>query len=145
MFDRGNTVVRQLTALMHVAPLTTCTFKFSRALAACYTDLTSPSFPLRMILEAIHTCHGPRLGTLACMERVCYQTSLAASHSPPSRSSGRAAKPCVEGGEGLANIALDCISTDQSDLTEAIRSNFIHDSRGCKPSRSRSISLAESV
>ena len=39
-------------------------------------------------------------------------------------------------GEGLENIALDCVSTDQSDLTEAIRSNFIHDPRGSKPSRS---------
>ena len=71
--------------------------------------------------------------------------SLAASPSPPGRSSGRAAKPRAEGGEGLANIALDCVSTDQSDLTEAIRSNFIHDSRGCKPSRSRTISPVESV
>ena len=71
--------------------------------------------------------------------------SLAASPSPPGRSSRRAAKPRAEGGEGLANIALDCVSTDQSDLTEAIRSNFIHDSRGCKPSRSRAISPVESV
>ena len=68
--------------------------------------------------------------------------SLAASPSLPSRSSGQATKPCTEGGEGLANIAFDCISTDQSDLTEAILSNFIHDSRGCKPSRSRAISPA---
>ena len=47
--------------------------------------------------------------------------SLAASPSPPGR---RAAKPRKDGGEGLANIALDCVSTDQSDLTEAIRSNY---------------------
>ena len=71
--------------------------------------------------------------------------SLATSPSPPGGSSGRAAKPRVEGGEGLANIALDCVSTDQSDLTEAIRSNFIHDSRGCKSSRSHAISPVESV
>ena len=43
--------------------------------------------------------------------------SPAASPSPPGRSSSHAAN-----GEGLGNIALDCISTDQSDLTEAIRS-----------------------
>ena len=67
------------------------------------------------------------------------------SPSPPGRSSGRAVKPRAEGGEGLANIALDCISTDQSDVTEGIRSSFIHDSRGCKPSCLRAISLAESV
>ena len=66
--------------------------------------------------------------------------SLAASPSLPGRSSG-----CMEGGEGLATIALDCVSTDQSDLTEAIRSNFIHDARGCKPSCSRAISPVESV
>ena len=77
----------------------------------------------------------------ACMLGI----SLAASPSPPGRSSGRAAKPRAEGGEGLANIALDCVSTDQSDLTEAIHSNFIHDSRGCKPSRSRAVSPVESV
>ena len=65
--------------------------------------------------------------------------SLAASPSPPGR-------PVQAGGrEGLANIALDCVSTDQSDLTEAIRSNFIHDSRGCKQSHMRAISPAESV
>ena len=69
--------------------------------------------------------------------------SLATSPSPPGRLSGRAEGR--EGGEGLANIALDCISTHQSDLTEAIRSSFIHDSCGCKPSRLRAISLAESV
>ena len=69
--------------------------------------------------------------------------SLAASPSLPGRSSGRAAKPRTEGGEGLTNIALDCVSTDQSDLSEAIRFNFIHDSRGCKPSRSRAISPLE--
>ena len=68
-----------------------------------------------------------------------HEFSLAASPSPPGRSSGRTA-----GGEGLANIALHCVLTDQSDLTEAI-CNFIHDSRGCKPSRSRAISPAESV
>ena len=62
-----------------------------------------------------------------------------------SRSSGRTAKPRAEGGEGLTNIALDCISTDQSDLTEAIRSNVIHDSHDCKPSRLRAISPAESA
>ena len=45
----------------------------------------------------------------------------------------------------LANIALDCVSTDQSDLTEVIRSNFIHVSHGCKPSRSRAISPVERV
>ena len=73
------------------------------------------------------------------------EVSLATSPSPPGRSSGRAAKPRAEGGEGLANIALDCVSTDQSDLTEAIRSNFIHDSRCCKPTRSRAISPVESV
>ena len=63
--------------------------------------------------------------------------------SPPGWSSWCVAKQRMEGGEGLANIALDCISTDQSDLTEAIRSNIIHDSRGSKPSRSRVISPAE--
>ena len=31
-------------------------------------------------------------------------------------------------GEGLAYIAVDCVSTDQSDCTGAIRLNFIHDS-----------------
>ena len=72
-------------------------------------------------------------------------SSLAANHSPPGQSSGRTAKPRVESEEGLANIALDCVSTDQSDLIEAIRSNFIHDSGGCKPSRSCAISPAESV
>ena len=51
----------------------------------------------------------------------------------------------MEGGEGLANVALDCISTDQSDLTEAIHSNSIHDSHGSKPSHSRTISPVESV
>ena len=39
-------------------------------------------------------------------------TSLAASPSPPGRSSGRTAKPRVEGGEGLANIALDHVSLE---------------------------------
>ena len=58
----------------------------------------------------------------------------------PLRPAGQAGR-----GEGLANIALDCVSTDQSDLIEAIRSNFIHDSRGCKPICSCAISPAESV
>ena len=40
------------------------------------------------------------------------QPSLAASPSPPGRSSGRAAKPRAEGGEGLANIALDHVSLE---------------------------------
>ena len=35
---------------------------------------------------------------------------LAASPSPPGRSSRRVAKPRAEGGEGLANIALDHVS-----------------------------------
>ncbi len=39
-----------------------------------------------------------------------------------------AAKP--RGGEGLAKLALDCVFTDQSDFTEAIRSNYIHSHRG---------------
>ena len=44
-------------------------------------------------------------------------TSLATSPSPPGRSSGRAAKPRAakpraEGGEGLANIALDHVSLE---------------------------------
>ena len=38
--------------------------------------------------------------------------SLAASPSPPGWSSGRVAKPHAEGGEGLANIALDHISLE---------------------------------
>ena len=38
--------------------------------------------------------------------------SLATSPSPPGRSSGRVAKPRAEGGEGLANIALDHISLE---------------------------------
>ena len=38
--------------------------------------------------------------------------SLAASPSPPDRSSGRAAKLRAEGGEGLANIALDHVSLE---------------------------------
>ena len=45
--------------------------------------------------------------------------SLATSPSPPGGSSGRAAKPRAEGGarraeggEGLANIALDCVSLE---------------------------------
>ena len=50
--------------------------------------------------------------------------SQAASPSPPGRSSRHTAKPRAEGGEGLANIALDCVSTDQSDFTETIRSNL---------------------
>ena len=76
--------------------------------------------------------------------RLCVKLhSLATSPSPPGRLHTHAAKPRAEGGEGLANIALDCVSTDQSDLTEAI--HFIHDSRGCKPSRLRAISPAESV
>ena len=52
--------------------------------------------------------------------------NLAASPSPPSRSSGLPAKLRMEGGEGLAILALDCVSTDQSDLTEVIRSNFVN-------------------
>ena len=74
-----------------------------------------------------------------------HASSQAASPSLPGRSSGRAAKPRAEGGEGLANIALHYVSTDQSDLTEVIRSKFIHDSCGSKPSRLRAISPAESV
>ena len=61
------------------------------------------------------------------------------------RSSGHVVKPRAEGGVCLTNIELHCVSTGQSDLTEAIRSNFIHDSRGSKPSRLRAISPAESV
>ncbi len=38
------------------------------------------------------------------------------------------AKP--RGGEGLTKLALDCVFTDQSDFTEAIRSNYIHSLRG---------------
>jgi len=29
-------------------------------------------------------------------------------------------------GEGLAKLTLDCVSTDQSDFTEVIHSNYIH-------------------
>ena len=48
---------------------------------------------------------------------LCY---LAASPSPPGRSGGHA-----EGGEGLANIALHCVSTDQSDLTVSDTIDYI--------------------
>ena len=44
--------------------------------------------------------------------RVWAPSSLATSPSLPGRSSGRAAKPRAEGGEGLANIALDHVSLD---------------------------------
>ncbi len=36
----------------------------------------------------------------------------------------------LRGGEGLAKLALDCVFTDQSDFTEAIRSNYIHSLHG---------------
>ena len=50
----------------------------------------------------------------------------------PAGQSGARGKATQDGGEGLANLALDCVSTDQSDLTEAICSNFFHGSRGYK-------------
>ena len=58
--------------------------------------------------------------------------SLAASPSPPGRSRAHAWRSHAEGGEGLANFAVDKIFTDQSDHTETIRFNFIHDSSSCK-------------
>ncbi len=44
------------------------------------------------------------------------------------RPSPRAAR--MRGEEGLAKLALNCVFTDQSDFTEAIRSNYIHSLRG---------------
>ena len=68
--------------------------------------------------------------------------SLTASPSPLGQSSGRAAKPRVESGEGVATLHLIAF---QLTNTEVIRSNFNHDCRGWKPSRLRAISPAESV
>ena len=48
--------------------------------------------------------------------------SLAYSPSLPGWSSAHVAKPRTVGGEGLANIALDCVSIEQSGLTKAIHS-----------------------
>ena len=41
------------------------------------------------------------------LNQLILESSLAASPSPPGWSSGRMAKLGAEGGEGLANIALD--------------------------------------
>ncbi len=54
--------------------------------------------------------------------------SLVFKQSSVLRPSLCAAKP--RDGEGLAKLALDCVFTDQSDFTEAIRSNCIHSLRG---------------
>ena len=69
----------------------------------------------------------------------CVCVSLTASPSPLGQSSGRATKPRVEGGEGVATLHLQLTNT------EVIRSNFNHDCRGWKPSRLHAICLAESV
>ena len=64
--------------------------------------------------QRVITCmFGNRMGALLITRTYCsYLPSLAASPSPPGRSSGRAAKPRAEGGEGLANIALDHVSLE---------------------------------
>ncbi len=62
------------------------------------------------------------------------------------RPSPRAAR--TRGGEGLAKLALDCVFIDQSDFTEAIRSNYIHSLRGrvvCKIARCWVVSVYTQV
>ena len=57
--------------------------------------------------------------------------SLAAGPSLPAGHTHMGmALPYTEGKEGLANI----VSTDQSELTAVIHSNFVHGSRDYKPS-----------
>ncbi len=60
--------------------------------------------------------------------RVNSALDLGINQSSVLRPSPRAAG--TRGGEGLAKLALDCVFTDQSDFTEAIRSNYIHSLRG---------------
>ena len=69
-----------------------------------------------------------------CTTQYCFvqKHSLAASPSPPGRSRAHARRSRVEGGESLANFAVDKIFTGQSNHTETIRNNFIHDSSSCK-------------
>ena len=57
------------------------------------------------------------MGCVNLVTAIILCISLATCPSPPVRSHAHTKKPHAEGGEGLA---LDKISTDQSDLTEVI-------------------------
>ena len=84
---------------IHYRGTGTCIQLFPDHLEQCITVITEMKKHLFSPLDYPHV-------------HSCIVNSLAASPSLSGQSSGRAAKPRAEGGEGLANIALDHVSLE---------------------------------
>ena len=106
--------------------------------------LSSPQYHYRATYyEAIDTVIGCITDRI---EQQGYQRySLAASPSPPGRSRAHARRSRAEGERGSSKLCSRLIFTDQSDHTETIRFNFIHDSSSCKQAACGSDQPCESV